>query len=35
MGWVIVPITGVQLRNPPRLVALMARIIAAAVARRS
>jgi hypothetical protein len=34
-GWVIVPITGVQLRNPPRLVALMARIIAAAVARRS
>jgi hypothetical protein len=34
-GWMIVPITGVQLRDPPRLVALMARIIAAAEARRS
>jgi hypothetical protein len=33
-GWSIVPITGVQLRDPPRLVALMARIIAAAEARR-
>jgi hypothetical protein len=35
MGWVIVPITGVQLRDPERLLGLMARIIAAAVARRS
>jgi len=34
MGWVIVPITGVQLRDPPKLVALMARIIAAAQGRR-
>jgi hypothetical protein len=34
-GWMIVPITAVQLRDPPRLVALMARIIAAAEARRS
>ena len=34
-GWMIVPITGVQLRDPPRLVALMARIIAAAEARRA
>src|SRR5229473_5646490 len=34
-GWMIVPITGVQLRDPPRLVALMARIIAAAEARHS
>ncbi|MCW3037570.1 MAG: hypothetical protein JWM17_2882 [Actinobacteria bacterium] len=33
-GWMIVPITGVQLRDPPRLLGLMARIIAAAVARR-
>ena len=33
-GWMIVPITGVQLRAPPRLVAVMARIIAAAEARR-
>jgi hypothetical protein len=33
-GWMIVPITGVQLRDPPRLVALMARIIAAAEGRR-
>jgi hypothetical protein len=33
-GWMIVPITGVQLRDPPRLVALMARIIEAAVGRR-
>jgi hypothetical protein len=32
-GWMIVPITGVQLRDPPRLVALMARIIAAAEGR--
>jgi hypothetical protein len=31
----IVPITGVQLRDPPRLVGLMARIIAAAVGRRA
>ena len=30
----IVPITGAQLRDPPRLVALMARIIEAARARR-
>ncbi len=34
-GWMVVPITGVQLRDPPRLVALMARIIAAAEARPS
>jgi hypothetical protein len=34
-GWMIVPITGVQLRDPPRLVALMARIIGAAVSRRN
>jgi hypothetical protein len=34
-GWVIVPITGVQLRDPPRLLALMARIIAAAEARKA
>ena len=34
-GWTIVPITGVQLRDPPRLVGLMARIIEAAVGRRS
>src|SRR5437588_10894494 len=33
-GWTIVPITAVQLRNPPKLVALMARIIAAAQGRR-
>jgi hypothetical protein len=33
-GWTIVPITGVQLRDPPKLVALMARIIAAAQSRR-
>ena len=33
-GWMIVPITAVQLRDPPRLVAVMARIIAAAEARR-
>jgi hypothetical protein len=33
-GWMIVPITGVQLRDPPRLVAVMARIIEAAQARR-
>ena len=33
-GWTIVPITGVQLRDPERLLGLMARIIAAAVARR-
>jgi hypothetical protein len=33
-GWMIVPITGVQLRDPPRLVGVMARIIAAAVGRR-
>jgi hypothetical protein len=32
-GWMVVPITGVQLRDPPRLVTLMARIIAAAEAR--
>ena len=32
-GWMIVPITEVQLRDPPRLLGLMARIIAAAVAR--
>jgi hypothetical protein len=31
----VVPITGVQIRDPPRLVALMARIIAAVAARRS
>jgi hypothetical protein len=34
-GWTIVPITAVQVRDPPRLVGLMARIIAAAVGRRS
>ena len=34
-GWRIVPITGVQLRDPPRLVAVMARIIAGAEARRA
>jgi hypothetical protein len=34
-GWTIVPITGVQLRDPSRLLGLMARIITAAVARRS
>jgi hypothetical protein len=34
-GWIVVPITGVQLGAPPRLVALMARIIEAAVGRRS
>jgi hypothetical protein len=34
-GWMIVPITGVQLRDPRRLLGLMARIIAAAEARRS
>jgi hypothetical protein len=33
-GWTIVPITGVQLRDPPRLLGLMAQIIAAAQARR-
>jgi hypothetical protein len=33
-GWTIVPITGVQLRDPPRLLGLMARIIDAAQARR-
>ena len=33
-GWTIVPITGVQLRDPPKLVGLMARIIAAAQGRR-
>jgi hypothetical protein len=33
-GWMIVPITGVQLRDPPRLLGLMARIIGAAEARR-
>jgi hypothetical protein len=33
-GWMIVPITGVQLRDPPRLLRLMARIIAAAQERR-
>jgi hypothetical protein len=33
-GWTIVPITGVQLMDPPRLVGLMARIIAAAQGRR-
>jgi hypothetical protein len=33
-GWTIVPITGVQLRDPPRLMGLMARIIEAAQARR-
>src|SRR5437588_494195 len=32
--WRIVPITGVQLRDPPKLVGLMARIIAAAQGRR-
>ena len=34
-GWIIVPITAVQVRDPPRLVALMARIVEGAVARRS
>jgi hypothetical protein len=34
-GWMIVSITGVQLREPSRLLGLMARVIAAAVARRS
>jgi hypothetical protein len=34
-GWMIVPITGMQLRDPPRLVGLMARIIEAAVGRQS
>ena len=34
-GWTIVPITGVQLRDPPRLLGLMARIIAAADGRRA
>jgi hypothetical protein len=33
-GWMIVPITGVQVRDPPRLLGLMARIVAAAQARR-
>ncbi|HYR61974.1 MAG TPA: hypothetical protein VET24_04990 [Actinomycetota bacterium] len=33
-GWIIVMVTAVQIRNPVRLVALMARIIAAAEARR-
>ena len=34
-GWMIVPITGVQLRDPPRLLGLMARIVAAAQGRRA
>ena len=34
-GWMIVPITAVQLRDPQRLVGLMARIIAFAGARRA
>lgn len=33
-GWVIVPLTAVQIRAPVRLTALMARIIAAVAARR-
>ncbi|HXL42070.1 MAG TPA: hypothetical protein VN986_06005 [Actinomycetota bacterium] len=34
-GWIIVPITAVQVRDPPRLIGLMARIVEAAVGRRS
>jgi hypothetical protein len=34
-GWMIVPITGVQLRDPERLLGLMARIVAAAQVRRA
>ncbi len=33
-GWIIVHVTEIQLRDPVRLVGLMARIIAAAEARR-
>ena len=33
-GWVIVPITEIQVRDPVRLIARMARIIAAAEGRR-
>jgi hypothetical protein len=32
-GWMIVPITAVQVRDPPRLVGLMARIVEGAVGR--